>query len=74
MEDSRASFHATPHGRFFTTCKKENFGMVKIKNYGKSKVIDIGDVKFVTNLNYNLILKNVHHVSDLRLNLVLASD
>lgn len=74
MEDSRASFHATPHGRFFTTCKEENFGDVKIENYGKSKVIDVGDVKVVNNLSYNLILRNVHHVSNLRINLMLASD
>lgn len=41
-----------------------------MKNNDKSNVISVGDVMVVTNISYNLILKNIHHVPDLRMNLI----
>lgn len=72
--DSILSFYTTPHRRSFATYKGRNFDVVKMRNYGKSKVVGAGDVKVVTNLGNNLILKNVHHILDLRMDLMLAGD
>lgn len=55
--------------RSFSTYKRENFGVIKIKYYGKSKVVGVGDVKVETNLGHNLILKNIFHIPYLRMNL-----
>lgn len=46
--DFEASFHATPHRRSFIIYKGGNFSVVKMKNYKKSKVIDVSDVKVMT--------------------------
>lgn len=55
-------------------CRCKNFGVVKMRNQDKSKVIDVEDVRVITNLDHNLILKNVRYVSDLRMNLISISD
>lgn len=72
--DFGSSFHDTPYRRSFTTYKGENFCVVKWKNYDKSKVVGAGDTKVVTNFGHNLILKNVHHILNLRMNLMLVGD
>lgn len=59
--DFETSFHATHHKRSFVTYKGKSFDVVKMKKYGKSKVASVGDVRVVTNLDHNLIVKNVHH-------------
>lgn len=46
--DFEATFHATPHRRSFIIYKGGNFSVVKMKNYKKSKVIDVSDVKVMT--------------------------
>lgn len=74
MVDYRTFFHATLHRRSFTTYKSRNFSVLKMENYDKSKVVGVRDVKVVTNLGQNLILKNVRHVLDLTMNLMLAGD
>lgn len=56
--DSGVYFHVMLHTRSFTTYEGGNFSVVKMRNYDKSKVIVVGDVRVVTNLGYNLILKN----------------
>lgn len=48
--------------------------MIKMRNYCKSKVVGVGDVRVVTNLGHNLFLKNVRHVLELRLNLMSTGD
>lgn len=58
MVESKTSFHVTPHRRYFTTYKGGNLGVVKMRNYDKSKVVGVEDVMVVvTNLVDNLILK-----------------
>lgn len=43
-------------------------------NDGVSKVVGIGDVCLETNNGTKLVLKNVKHVPDIRLNLISASN
>ena len=68
--DSGASFHVTAHGDFFTSYSAGDFGNVKMGNSGASKIVGIGDICLETNLGSKLILKNVRHVPDIRLNLI----
>ena len=44
--------------------------MVRIGNDGVFKIIGMGDVYLETNTRRELLLKNVQHVSDIRLNLI----
>ncbi|EXB94048.1 Adenylyl-sulfate kinase [Morus notabilis] len=67
--DSSASFHVTPHGDFFTYSTGD-FGNVKMENIGASKIVGIGDICLETNLGSKLVLKDVRHVPDIRLNLI----
>ena len=68
--DNGASFHATSEREFFSTYKEGDFGIVKMGNNSYSKILGIGDICLVTNLGCQLLLKDVRHVSELRLNLI----
>ena len=68
--DTGASYHATPRREFFATYRSGNFGVVKMGNYGTADIIGMGDIHLKTNLGCKLVLKDVRHVVDLRLNLI----
>lgn len=68
--DSGASFHVTPHEEFFSSYQKGDFGMVKMGNHVTSKIVGIGEVTLVTDNGSKLMLKEVRHVPDMRLNLI----
>lgn len=68
--DSGASFHITPHEELFSSYQKGDFGMVKMGNHVTSKIVGIGEVTLVTEYGYKLVLKEVRHVPDMRLNLI----
>lgn len=68
--DSGASFHVTPHGNSFSTYSSGDFGNVKMGNSGASKIVGIGDICLETNQGLKLLLKDVRHVPDIRLNLI----
>ncbi|URD72826.1 Retrotransposon protein [Musa troglodytarum] len=68
--DTGASYHATPRREFFTTYRSGNFGVVKMGNHGTADIIGMGDIHIKTNLGCKLVLKDVRHVVDLRLNLI----
>jgi len=67
--DSRASFHVTPHRGFFSSYQKRDFGMVKMGNHITSKIVGIGEVTLMTENGSKLVLKEVRHVFEMRLNL-----
>ena len=52
----------------FTTYKAREFGTVKMGNFSYSKIVRIGDVCIETNVGSTMILKDVRHVPDLRMN------
>ena len=68
--DSGASFHVTSHGDFFRSYIAGDFGNVRMGNNGTSKIVGIGDICLETSIGSKLILKDVRHVSDIRLNLI----
>ena len=70
--DSGASFHVTPHGESFSTYTGGDFGTVKMGNHVSSKIVGIGNVTLKTNTGCELVLKDVRHVPDMRLNLISA--
>ena len=43
-------------------------------NDGACKVVEIGDVHLFTSTGYMMVLKNVRHVPDIRLNLISRPD
>ena len=74
--DSAAPHHIIPTKGFFITYKAGDFGIVKMGNSSYSKILRIGDVCIETNVGSTMMLKEVRHVSDLRMNVfsILAID
>ncbi|KAL5821663.1 hypothetical protein ACOSQ3_023545 [Xanthoceras sorbifolium] len=68
--DSGASYHVTSRLEFFSTYTHGDFGRVRMGNDDVSKIIGIGNIHLETNLGCRLVLKDVRHVPDIRLNLI----
>ncbi|WVY89808.1 hypothetical protein V8G54_035322 [Vigna mungo] len=68
--DTGASFHVTPHEGFFSSYKKGDFGTVKMGSHVTSKIVGIGEVTLTTENGNKLVLKEVRHVPEMRLNLI----
>lgn len=68
--DSGASYHVTLRREFFSTYTQGDFGRVRMGNDDASKIIGIGDIYIEINLGSMLLLKDVRHVPDIRLNLI----
>ena len=60
----------------FTTYKVDYFGVMKMGNSNYSRIVGISDVWIKTNVGCTMILKDVQHVQDLRMNVfsTLAMD
>lgn len=71
--DTGASTHTTSRKDFFSTYTAGDFGVVRMGNDDVAKIVGIGDVYLETQNGSRLILKNVKHVPDIRLNLISAS-
>ncbi|KAJ0797294.1 putative RNA-directed DNA polymerase [Helianthus annuus] len=70
--DSGATCHVTSQRDFFSSYTPGDFGVVKMGNNGLSKIIGVGDVCLKFDTGMELVLHNVKHVSDIRLNLISA--
>ena len=68
--DSATSHHVISTKKLFTTYKAGDFGVVKMGNSSYSKIVGIGDVCIKTNVGCTLILKDVRHVPNLRMNVL----
>ena len=68
--DSAASCNINPRKELFTLYKAGNFGRVKMGNDSYADIVGIGDICVRANTRYTLILKDVRHVPDIRLNLI----
>ena len=68
--DSGASLHVTLKNEFFTSYTPGDYGVLKMGNDGLAQVVGVGDVCLVTGIGAKLMLKNVRHVPDIRLNLI----
>ena len=68
--NSGASFHVTSRADFFTSYLQGEFGNVCMGNEDVSKIVGMGDICLETNIVCKLLLRDVRHVSDIRLNLI----
>lgn len=68
--DSGATTHASSHRDLFSTYTPGNYGSVKMGNDGLAQVVGIGDICLETSLGTRLVLKDVKHVPDIRMNLI----
>ncbi|KAK9008582.1 hypothetical protein V6N11_075471 [Hibiscus sabdariffa] len=68
--DTGASTHVTSMRDFFTSYTHGDFGVLRIGNDGLVPVTGMGDVSLVSNNGTRLILKDVRHAPDIRLNLI----
>ena len=74
--DLAVSHYVIPTKGLFTTYRVDDFGVVKTGNSSYSKIVRIGEVCIKTNVGCMLMLKDVWHVPDLRMNVfsTLAMD
>lgn len=70
--DTGASYHATPRREFFTSYRTGDLGVIRMGNNGVFKICGIEEVVVQTREGSRLILKEVRHVLDLRMNLISA--
>ena len=68
--DLATSCHVTPRKELFTSYKAGNFGRVKMGNDSYVDIVGICDICVRANTGYTLILKDVRHVPEIRLNLI----
>ena len=66
--DSASSHCVIPTKELFTTCKVEDYGTMKMGISSFSKIVVIGDVCIKTNVGSIVMLKDVQHVPNLRMN------
>ncbi|VFQ70711.1 unnamed protein product [Cuscuta campestris] len=71
--DSGSAFHVTLRKDFFTSYTPGDYGVLKMGNDGRSQVVGIGVVVLETKTGMKLVLKNVRHAPDIRLNLISTS-
>ena len=72
MVDSGAYYHASPRRESFCIYQSGQFGVFKMGNKGTIEIVGTDNVKIKTNLGYEMILKDVRHIANLRLNLLLV--
>ena len=70
MIDSATSYHVTPRKELFTSYKAGNFGRVKTGNDSYANIVGIVGICYRVNTGYTLVLNDVRHVPDIRLNLI----
>jgi hypothetical protein len=68
--DSGASFHATPHRKFFLDYVQGDFRQVHLGDDVPSKIVGMGKVRIKQRNGNQWLLKEVRHVPDLRKNLI----
>ena len=68
--DSGASHHVTSRRDFFSSYTPGDYGVVKMGNDGFAKVVGTGTICLQTNTGFKLILHQVRHVPDIRLDLI----
>ncbi|RVW42558.1 Retrovirus-related Pol polyprotein from transposon TNT 1-94 [Vitis vinifera] len=68
--DSGASILVIPRKDFFTSYTSSDFGSVRMDNDGSAKAIGMRDVRLETSNGTVLILTNVKHIPDIRMNLI----
>ena len=65
---SAAPHHIIPTKGLLTMYKAGDFGTMKMGNSSYSKIVGIGDLCIKTNVGSTVMLKDVQHVPNLRMN------
>ena len=69
-----ASYHFTRNWKCFSSYKAEDDGFLKMGNEGACRrIVGIGDVRCKPSTGCRLLLSEVPHVSEVRLNLMFAT-
>ncbi|KAK4428828.1 Retrovirus-related Pol polyprotein from transposon TNT 1-94 [Sesamum alatum] len=68
--DTGVTIHVAPNKSFFSSYKARSFGTIKMGNEDMCQIVGQGDIILSSNVGCQLILKDVRHVPDMRLNLV----
>jgi hypothetical protein len=68
--DSRASFHSTPHMKYFQDYVQGYFGQVYLGDDEPCKIVGMGKVQITLKNGNQWLLKEVRHVPDLRRNII----
>ena len=68
--DSSAFFHLTPSREYFSSNIDDDYGCAKMRDNGACKIASIRSVCLTTSIGCRLILRDVRHVLDIRLNLI----
>jgi len=70
--DSAASYHCVSK-KYLSAYKAGNLGSIKMSNSSVANIVGLGDICIQTNLGCTVVLKNVRHILNFRLNLVSMS-
>ena len=70
LVDSGATFHLNPKRECFSSNTAGDYGYVRMGNDGECKIMGIGNVCLLTSTGCTLMLNDVHHVPNVRLNLI----
>ena len=68
--DSGTSYHITPYREMFSTYAGGDFGKVKMANHGITEVVGMGNIILTTDTGCKLVLNDVRHVPDIRVNII----
>ena len=68
--DSGLSLHLTPGKSKFPNYTVGDYGHVKMGNDGACKIVGIGNVWLLISISCGMLLKDVCHVPDIRLDLI----
>ncbi|GJR18120.1 putative RNA-directed DNA polymerase [Tanacetum coccineum] len=68
--DSGATCHVATQKDYYSSYTPGDFGVVRIGNTGLSRIASIGDICLKFDTGMELVLHNVKHVPDMRLNII----
>ena len=68
--DFGASYHLTPDRKCFSSYKAGDHGFVKMGNEGEYIIVVIGYVCLITLIGCRLLLREVRHFPEVRLNMI----
>nr|GEV77480.1 retrovirus-related Pol polyprotein from transposon TNT 1-94 [Tanacetum cinerariifolium] len=68
--DSGATCHVATRKDYYSSYTPCDFGVVKMGNIGLSRIASIGDICLKLYTGMELVLHNVKHVSDMKLNII----
>lgn len=70
--DTGTTYHCVPKKELFTTYKARDFGHIMMGNK-IFQIVGIGDIVVETSISYTLTLKDVRHIPNLRMNLLVVN-